>query len=185
MAKRLKIIMSWSECRVEVGKTGDNDAMATTLVSVGTINDKSTTLATADGESLEAKASGGKTVAKEEGEPVATITTRVKEMDFDTEAMFTGAVKSSDGSELDVKTNIVQGEFSVKVTPKNIGATGIKAPRCSVKFRPGSSEDEGHYVDLTFTILETESGTYYKKFKVAKGDWNDPTFAKDLPSAGS
>lgn len=185
MAKRLKIIMSWSECRVEVGKTGDNDAMATTLVSVGTINDKSTTLATADGESLEAKASGGKTVAMEEGEPVATITTRVKEMDFDTEAMFTGAVKSSDGSELDVKTNIVQGEFSVKVTPKNIGATGIKAPRCSVKFRPGSSEDEGHYVDLTFTILETESGTYYKKFKVAKGDWNDPTFAKDLPSAGS
>lgn len=185
MAKRLKIIMSWSECRVEVGKTGDNDAMATTLVSVGTINDKSTTLATADGESLEAKASGGKTVAKEEGEPVATITTRVKEMDFDTEAMFTGAVKSSDGSELDVKTNIVQGEFSVKVTPKNIGATGIKAPRCSVKFRPGSSEDEGHYVDLTFTILETESGTYYKKFKVAKEDWNDPTFAKDLPSAGS
>lgn len=185
MTKRLKIIMSWSECRVEVGKTGDNDAMATTLVSVGTINDKSTTLATADGESLEAKASGGKTVAMEEGEPVATITTRVKEMDFDTEAMFTGAVKSSDGSELDVKTNIVQGEFSVKVTPKNIGATGIKAPRCSVKFRPGSSEDEGHYVDLTFTILETESGTYYKKFKVAKEDWNDPTFAKDLPSAGS
>ena len=185
MAKRLKIIMSWSECRVEVGKTGDNDAMATTLVSVGTINDKSTTLATADGESLEAKASGGKTVAMEEGEPVATITTRVKEMDFDTEAMFTGAVKSSDGSELAVKTNIVQGEFSVKVTPKNIGATGIKAPRCSVKFRPGSSEDEGHYVDLTFTILETESGTYYKKFKVAKDDWNDPTFAKDLPSAGS
>lgn len=185
MAKRLKIIMSWSECRVEVGKTGDNDAMATTLVSVGTINDKSTTLATADGESLEAKASGGKTVAKEEGEPVATITTRVKEMDFDTEAMFTGAVKSSDGSELDVKTNIVQGEFSVKVSPKNIGATGIKAPRCSVKFRPGSSEDEGHYVDLTFTILETESGTYYKKFKVAKEDWNDPTFAKDLSSAGS
>lgn len=184
MAKRLKIIMSWSECRVEVGKTGDNDAMATTLVSVGTINDKSTTLATADGESLEAKASGGKTVAMEEGEPVATITTRVKEMDFDTEAMFTGAVKSSDGRELDVKTNIVQGEFSVKVTPKNIGATGIKAPRCSVKFRPGSSEDEGHYVDLTFTILETESGTYYKKFKVAKDDWNDPTFAKDLPSAG-
>ena len=54
-----------------------------------------------------------------------------------------------------------------------------------MKFRPGSSEDEGHYVDLTFTILETESGTYYKKFKVAKEDWNDPTFAKDLPSAGS
>lgn len=180
MAKRLKIIMSWSECRVEVGKTGDGDAMATDLYSVGTINDKSTSLATADGESLEAKASGGKTVAMEEGEPVATITTRVKEMDFDTEGFFTGAEKSSDGNELDVKTNIVQGEFSVKVTPKNIGATGIKAARCHVKFRPGSSEDEGQYVDLTFTILETESGTFYKKFKVKKEDWNDPKFVKDI-----
>lgn len=176
MARRKKIIMSWSECRVEVGETGANDAMATDLYSVGTINDKSTTLATADGESLEAKASGGKTVAMEEGEPVVTITTRVKEMDFDTEGLFTGAVKSAGGDELDVKTNIVQKEFSVKVTPKNIGATGVKAPRCSVKFRPGSSEDEGHYVDLTFTILETESGILYKKFKVKKEDWNDPKF---------
>lgn len=177
--KRKKIIMSWSECRVEVGYTGEGDAMATELVSVGTINDKSTTLATADGETLEAKASGGKTVAREEGEPVVTITTRVKEMDFDTEGFFTGATKSADGNELDVTTNVVQKECSVKVTPKNIGAIGVKAPRCSVTFRPGSSEDEGHYVDLTFTILETESGTYYKKFRVKKEDWNDPKFAGD------
>lgn len=180
--KRKKIIMSWSECRVEVGYTGEGDAMATELVSVGTINDKSTTLATADGETLEAKASGGKTVAREEGEPVVTITTRVKEMDFDTEGFFTGATKSADGSELDVTTNVVQHECSVKVTPKNIGAIGVKAPRCSVTFRPGSSEDEGHYVDLTFTVLETESGTYYKKFRVKKEDWADPNFAGDTNS---
>lgn len=179
MAKRKKIIMSWSECRVEVGPTLDGDVMATDLYSVGTINDKSTTLATADGETLEAKASGGKTVAKEESEPVVTITTRVKEMDFDTEGLFTGATVNATGDELDVKTNIVNKEFSVKVTPKNIGAIGIKAPRCSVTFRPGSSEDEGHYVDLTFTVLETESGSLYKKFKVTKNDWADPKFVGD------
>lgn len=184
MAKRKKIIMSWAECRVEVGRTGENDAMAAELVSVGTTNDKSTTLATADGDKLEAKASGGKTVATEEGEPVVTLTTRVKEMDFDTEGMFTGAEVDESG-ELDVKTNIVSGEFSVKVTPKNIGATGIKAPRCYVSFRPGSSEDEGQYVDLTFTILETESGTLYKKFKVKKEDWADPKFASDLAASAS
>lgn len=181
MAKRKKIIMSWSKCRVEVGYTGENDAMATQLVSVGTINDKSTTLATADGESLEAKATGGVTVALEEGEPVVTLTTRVKEMDFDTEGYFTGAVENEDG-ELEVSTNVVNREFSVKVTPKNIGATGIKAPRCSVKFRPGSSEEEGQYVDLTFTILEPEDGVFYRKFKVKKADWADPTFASDLNS---
>ena len=180
-----KIIMSWSKCRVEVGKTGADDAMATTLYSVGTINDKSTTLATADGGKLEAKATGGITVASEEYEPVVTITTRVKEIDFDTDGLFTGATKSSDGSELDVKTLIVSDEFSVKVTPKNIGATGIKAPRCSVSFRPGSSEEEGHYVDLTFTILPTESGTLYKKFKVATSDWGTETMYTGTANAGS
>ena len=68
MAK--KIIMSWSKCKIEVGKTGDNDAMASSLTSIGTINDKSTTLASEDGETLTATATGGVVVAEEEGEPV-------------------------------------------------------------------------------------------------------------------
>ena len=169
MAK--KIIMSWSKCKVEVGKTGAADAMAASLSSVGTINDKSTTLATEDGETLEAKATGGIVVASEEGEPTITITTRVKEMDFDTENMFTGATKSTNGDELTVKTNIVSDDFSVKVTPKNIGATGIKVRRSHVSFRPGSSEEEGQYVDLTFKVLACEDGELYKKFKVKAEDW--------------
>ena len=56
MAK--KIIMSWSKCKIEVGKTGEGDAMATELKSIGTIKDKSTTLATEDGETLTAIATG-------------------------------------------------------------------------------------------------------------------------------
>nr|DAI30113.1 MAG TPA: hypothetical protein [Caudoviricetes sp.] len=166
-----KIIMSWSKCKIEVGKTGEADAMASVLKSVGTINDKSTTLATEDGEKLEAKATGGIVVASEEGEPTITITTRIKEMDFDTENMFTGATKSTDGDELTVKTNVVSDDFSVKVTPKNIGATGIKVRRSHVSFRPGSSEEEGQYVDLTFKILACEDGELYKKFKVKEADW--------------
>ena len=169
MAK--KIVMSWSKCKIEVGKTGEADAMASVLKSVGTINDKSTTLATEDGEKLEAKATGGIVVASEEGEPTVTITTRIKEMDFDTENMFTGATKSTDGDELTVKTNVVSDDFSVKVTPKNIGATGIKVRRSHVSFRPGSSEEEGQYVDLTFKILACEDGELYKKFKVKEADW--------------
>lgn len=127
MAK--KIIMSWSKCKIEVGKTGDDEAMAATLTDVGTINDKSTTLATEDGETLTATATGGIVVAEEEGEPVVTLTTRVKEMDFDKEKMFNGAEVSEDGDELTVKTNVVSDDFSVKLTPKNIGAIGIKIRR--------------------------------------------------------
>ena len=128
MAK--KIIMSWSKCKIEVGKTGEDEAMAVSLTNIGIINDKSTTLATEDGEKLTATATGGIVVAEEEGEPVVTITTRVKEMDFDTEKIFTGATVSEE--ELVVKTNVVSDDFSVKLTPKNIGAIGIKARRTHV-----------------------------------------------------
>lgn len=167
MAK--KIIMSWSKCKIEVGKTGEDEAMAVSLTNIGIINDKSTTLATEDGEKLTATATGGIVVAEEEGEPVVTITTRVKEMDFDTEKIFTGATVSEE--ELVVKTNVVSDDFSVKLTPKNIGAIGIKARRTHVSFRPGSSEEEGSYVDLTFKILACSDGELYKKFRVKTEDW--------------
>ena len=168
-----KIIMSWSKCKIELGLTGDNDTFATTLFNLGIINDKSTTLSTEDGETLTAKATGGITVAEEEGEPVISLTTRIKEMDFETEAKLIGAVVSTDGDELTVKTNIVSGDYSVKLTPKNIGAIGIKARRCHVSFRPGSSEEEGSYVDVTFKILACEDGELYKKFRVKASDWAD------------
>lgn len=163
------IIMSWSKCKIEIGKTGSNDAMAQTLASIGVINDKSTTLSTNDGDKLQAKATGGIVVAEEEGEHEYIITTRVKEMDFATEASLNGGTASAD--ELVVKTNIIADAYSVKLTPKNIGAIGIKARKCHVTMKPGSSEEEGHYVDLTFKILACADGELYRKFRVKATDW--------------
>ena len=164
-----KVIMSWSKCKIEIGKTGIADAMAAELFSVGIISDRTTTLSSEDGDVLEAKATGGVIVATEEGEPTIKITTRVKEMDFETESKITGATKGE--NDLTVKSNVVGDDWSLKVTPKNIGAVGIKARKTHVSFRPGYSEEEGHYVDLTFTILVCEDGELYKKFKVTEAEW--------------
>lgn len=166
-----KIIMSWSKCKIEVGKTGENDAMATELKDIGTINDKSTSLSSEDGETLTATATGGVVVAEEEGEPTIKVTTRIKEMDFDTEAAFTGATINDAKDEMKVTTNIVSDDWSFKLTPKNVGAVGIKVRRAHVSFRPGSSEEEGQFVDVTFKILACEDGELYTKFKVKKEDW--------------
>lgn len=181
--KRKKIIMSWSQVIIEAGVTGENDAMSEKLFSVGTINDKSTSMTTTDGDTLEAKATGGVVVASEESEPIVEVTCRVKEMDFDTEGLFTGATANPEG-ELVVKTNLVNSDFSLKVTPKNIGAKGIKARRCSVKFRPGHSEEEGSYVDLTFRILQCEDEEMYRYFRVGKTDKENIKLASDI-KAGS
>lgn len=177
--KRKKIIMSWSKVIIEVGRTGENDAMSDKMFSVGTINDQSTSLTTTDGDSLTAKATGGVTVAEEDGEPEIEVTYRVKEMDFDTEGLFTGAKENEEG-ELVVQTNKVDDDFSLKVTPKNIGAKGIKARRTHVKFRPGHSEQEGNYVDVTHKILECEDEELYRWFRVKATDKENIKLAEDL-----
>ncbi len=159
------LIMSWSKCSIEIGKTGANDAMAAALTDVGTIKDKSTTLESAEGEKLEAKASGGVLVAQEESEGTITLTTRIIEPDFAFLASLLGAEHDAAKKELKVSTLIVPDSYSVKLTPKNIGGTGIKIRKAHVTYKEGHSEEEGMYGDLTFTIMACADGELYTKFK--------------------
>ena len=159
MAKKT---MSWSKCQIEIGKTGENDVMATELTDIGTIKDKSSTLEASEGEALEAKATGGVLVAKEVSEGGYQLKTRVIEP---TDELLTQlGLGESTGGDFNVKTHVVEGDFSIKLTPKNVGAKGIKAPKCSVTYAPGWSEEEGAYADLTFDILKGEGDYWYSIF---------------------
>lgn len=168
--KRKTVIMSWSEVLVLFGETGTDDAMATTLYTLGIINNKSTSLTYTEGETMTATATGGKTVAEEYSEGTVEVTTRIKEMDFETENLLTGSEIETESGDLVVTTHVVEKEMSLKVVPKNIGGIGLKARRCKVKFVPGYSEEEGHFVDVTFKILECEDGELYRKFRVKAAD---------------
>lgn len=166
MAK--KVIMAWSKCMFEIGKTKDDDTMAETLTDIGTIKDKSSTLEPSDGEELEMKATGGETVAKETQEGGYKATTRVIEP---TDELLTllglGEVVSGEGADkgdFKVTTHIVDGNWSLKITPKNAGAKGIKAPKTSITYKPGWSEEDGNYADIDFEILKGDAGYWYSKF---------------------
>lgn len=161
-----KIIMAWSECKFEIAPTGENDAFSSeTFASIGTIKDKSSTLEPSDGETLEAKATGGKTVAKEVQDGGFLVKTRVIEPSDELYVKLgLGEVKDT---ELNVKTHVVSGDWSLKVTPKNVGATGIKAPKTSISFKPGWSEEEGNFADIEFEILNGAAGYWYSRFKKA------------------
>lgn len=170
MAKK---IMAWSKCKFEIGKTGESDAMATSLTDIGTIKDKSSSLEPSDGESLEMKATGGETVAKETQEGGYKATTRVIEP---TEELLTllglGETVSGEGTDKEdfkVKTHIVDGDWSLKITPKNVGAKGIKAPKTSITYKPGWSEEDGNYADIDFEILKGDAGYWYSIFTKTAG----------------
>lgn len=156
-------IMAWSECTVKIGETGANDAMATDLFDVGAIKDKSSTLEPSDGDTLEMKKTGGSTYAKETGEGGFTLNTRVIEPD---ETLLTNlGLGESNGAEFQVNTHVVDGYWSVEVTPKNVGAIGIRAPKTSITYKPGWSEEDGNYADLSFEILKGQAGYWYSRFK--------------------
>ena len=157
------VIMAWLACEIEIGKTGSNDTMAASLTSVGVIKDKSSTLEPSDGDTLEAKSTGGRTVAKESTEGGFKLKTRVIEPTPEFESLL-GLIVAGTGGDVNVKTHVVEDDFSVRVTPKNVGARGIKAPKTHVTYKPGWSEEEGNYADLEFEFLFGAQGYWYSKF---------------------
>lgn len=162
-----KKIMAWSKCEFAIGKTGENDAMCedTSLKSIGTIKDKSSSLEPSDGDGLEMKATGGETVAKETLEGGFTATTRVIEPTDELLTML--GLGETASSEFKVKTHIVDGDWSLRITPKNVGARGIKAPKCSITYKPGWSEEDGNYADIDFEILKGAADYWYSVFTKA------------------
>lgn len=160
----MSTVMSWSECSIKIGKTGASDAMAATLVSVGNIKDKSTTLESSEGEKLQAKTTGGKLLAQEEREGDIVLKTRIIEDDFAFLATLIGATHDTTEKELKVTSQVISDNYSVELTPKNVGATGVRIRKTHVSYKPGYSEDEGHYADLSFTVLECADGELYTKF---------------------
>ena len=167
MAKN-QVIMAWSRCKIEIGTMPEAETMATSLSEIGVIKDKSTTLTPEDGDVLDAKQTGGILVAREQQDGAYTLATRVIEPTAEllTTLGIGKAGSEATANETLVTTHIVDKYFSVKLTPKNSGAKGIKAPKCSVAFKPGYSEEEGNYADIEFSILNGDAGYWYSIYTV-------------------
>lgn len=162
-----KVIMAWSKCKFEIGKTKDDDTMADTLTDIGVIKDKSSTLEPSDGDALEMKATGGETVAKETQEGGFTATTRVIEPTDELLTLLGIGKADAANKEFQVNTHIVDGDWSLKITPKNTGARGLKAPKCNITYKPGWSEEDGNYADIDFEIIKGDAGYWYSLFTKA------------------
>lgn len=148
------------------------------LKNIGTIKDKSSTLEPSDGDTLEAKATGGETVAKETQEGGFLLKTRVIEPDDELLEMLGLGELDKESDEFKMKTHVVEGDFSVEVEPKNYGAKGIRAPKTNVAYKPGWSEEEGNYADLEFEIVKTDQADETKNYWYSR-------FVKKKPQAAA
>ena len=157
--------MAWSKCKIEIGQTGANDAIAENLTDIGVILNQSSSLEAEAGDTLQAIATGGEVVAEEAQEGTLRLETTLIEPS-ESLATLLGIGTASEG-EITVSTHIVDGDWSVKVTPKNNGAKGIAAPKCSITYTPSWDEEHGNQLTLTFNIHKTTEANpnyWYKRF---------------------
>lgn len=172
MAKKNRIIMAWSKCKVELAPMPEDESMAddSAFFDVGIIRQNTTSLSSNEGDALQAIETGGGIVAEEKLEGDFSLATEVIEPSDDLYVKLgIGNIDSQNEDELNVNTHIVPGNYCVRLTPKNLGAKGIKAPKCSVSVTPAFGDDTGHALTLTISIVKGDAGYWYKKF-LHRGD---------------
>lgn len=157
------IVMSWSKCEIKIGTS--TGTMSTDLKSIGYVKDRSTTLEASEGDVLEAIASGGERVAKEALEGGFKISTRVIEPSDELITLL--GIGKTKAEEIQITTHLINQPFSIEITPKNVGARGIRAPYTNISYRPGWSEEQGFYADLEFEVLRGTAGYWYSHFRSA------------------
>lgn len=163
---RERIVAIWQECDIEIADTTATEAFPETgLTSIGTIKEKSTTLETTDGESLELKSTGGHLVDAVETEGGFQLKTTVIEPTKLYKALGLTDDDYSATGKMKVKTHVVAKNKAVRLTPKRVGGMGIEAPVCQVSFKPGGSEEEGGSAELTFKFLFGQQGYWYERFQ--------------------
>lgn len=166
MAENKSIISIWQECDIEIGDVTATEAFPSTgLANIGTIKEKSTTLESTDGESLELKSSGGHVVDTVETEGGFFLKTTV----IEPTALYKSLGLTEDDydatGKMKVKTHVVTDRKAVRLTPKRVGGMGVEAPVCQVSFKPAGSEEEGGSAEVTFKFIFGQQGYWYERFK--------------------
>lgn len=177
-----KIIMAWSKCKVEFGQTGENDTFAKVLFSVGKIRNQTTELSSNDGDALTETATGGEIVAMEQNDGTLQLKTTIIEPTAELyKALGIATDEDAQGEQI-IKTHVVNGDMSVKVTPRNKGARGIKAPVTRMTVAPAFDEKDGNALNITWNIIKTTAiaPTYKKK---ASGSWTETKVQNEINGA--
>lgn len=166
--------MAWSKCKIEIGVTGSNDTPASSLTDIGVISNQSSTLSAEAGDALQAIATGGEVVAQEPQEGTIQLETTIIEPTNDLLVLLGLTEETTTADDVHVMTHVVNGDWTVKVTPKNSGAIGILAPKTNITYAPAWDEENGNTAVLIFSILKTTENEMVLKKKTADG-WTTVT----------
>lgn len=181
-----KVIMAWSKCKVELAPMPENETMAddSAFFDVGYIRTNTTSLSSNEGDALQAIETGGAIIAEEKQEGDFSLATEVIEPSANLYKNLGIGVMDENGDDINVTTHIVPGNYCMRLTPKNLGAMGISAPKCSVSVSPAFGDDTGNALTLNVSILQGTAGYWYKKF-LHRGDLKLDKYKVSLANSDS
>lgn len=163
----MAVIMGWGKCSIAVkANTGSEfpDSLAG-FTLLENIKEDATSIEMTEGDEYVAKTTGGIVIARERAEGAFTLKTTLLEP---SEALYTLlGIGTTAGSAQNITSTVVNGIFSVRLDPRNVGAVGIEVPTASVTATPKFSDKEGWSLELSFSI--NHNGTYhYRKYTKKK-----------------
>lgn len=181
-----KVIMAWSKCKMELAPMPENETMAddSAFFDVGYIRTNTTSLSSNEGDALQAIETGGAIIAEEKQEGDFALATEVIEPSANLYKNLGIGVMDKNGDDINVTTHIVPGNYCMRLTPKNLGAMGISAPKCSVSVSPAFGDDTGNALKLNVSILQGTAGYWYKKF-LHRGDLKLDKYKVSLENSDS
>lgn len=163
----MKVVMGWGKCSIAV-KANTESGFPENLdgfTLLDNIKEDATSIEMAEGDEYVAKTTGGVVIARERAEGAFTLKTTLLEPSEDLYTLL--GIGHTTGSAQNITSTVVNGVFSVRLDPRNVGAVGIEIPTASVTATPKFSDKEGWSLELTFNI--NHNGTYhYRKYTKKK-----------------
>lgn len=147
---------AWAGLDFKIGTPGNQNAMATSLATIGHIEDL--TIETEEGEKKEWKDINGKIVDTYQQESVMKFTAKLKNLNKSALEKFWDIQEDASNGSLKVKGTTTSKKFSVQITNSVRGAEVFSAPYCSVASKLTFEKDKGYGLEVTFTILEPGAG---------------------------
>lgn len=139
-----------------MGDAGSNGAMGSTLADIGFIKENSISFEVQDGTTKEWKATGGVLIDTLKSAPTLRIKCHVKNLNKSIIEKVWQVREATNDLEVLGLTNATKRSVQME---NEVGKSEVlKFPLCTVDAIPVYSEDAGHGLDLTITVLSPGKG---------------------------
>lgn len=161
---------AWGDAHIFVGEETSTGAMPTSVEDLGSIDEDSLSLETADGTVYTLKDINGKTLDEVALEPELTINFTLISPSESTRGKFWDLEKDSASGLLKVKSMIAKKHYALRFgNPTVVGSETLEAPYCKLTMKPAWAAAKGWTAECSAKILQHPKADFIFGFGTVTG----------------